>query len=162
MSVGFMNSFDDAKESGAVGDVALLAGSAVLTTLLLAGTSGYRNAIDPSKGMPKWKVGLDVGVAAAGIAGALLLDDSAAIASLGAGIAGLCSVTSQYAHVGGQYIAMLTGGAGPHPSPSPTSSEPAKTAGSGNGSGSNDQIHEGGVGSMSAKQRARYEAYVGR
>lgn len=149
---GFMNSFEDAKESGAAGDVAILAGSAIFTTALLSGISGYRNAIDPTKGMPKWKIGLDAAVMLAGLGGAFLLEDSAAIASLGAGIAGACSVTNHYATVGGAYVAMALGKAGPHPNPNPAVK----------GHGDKDEIHQGGVGSMSDRQRTRYEAYLGR
>ncbi len=163
---GFMNSFDDAKESGAVGDVAVLATAAAVTALLLSGASGYRNAVDPTKGMPKWKVGLDTAVAAAGIGGALLLDGAPAMASLGSGIAGLCSVVSQYGTVGGGYVAMLMGKAAPQSPESPAANPsapatPATPAVKGNASNGNE-IHEGGMGSMTAKQKARYEAYVGR
>ncbi len=163
---GFMNSFEDAKESGAVGDVAILATAAAVTALLLSGASGYRNAVDPTKGMPKWKVGLDTAVAAAGIGGALLLDGAPAMASLGSGIAGLCSVVSQYGTVGGGYVAMLMGKAAPQ-SPessaeSPAAATPATPTVKGNASKVSEQIHEGGMASMTAKQKARYEAYVGR
>lgn len=158
-----MNSFEDAKESGAAGDVGVLLGSAVTTTLLLSGLSGYRNAIDPSKGMPKWKIGLDAAVALAGIGGCFALDGKAAIAALGMGLAGACSVTSQYATVGGAYVAMLTGKAGPHPSPSSSTPEtPASSSNPASPAVKGNEIHEGGVGSMTAKQRARYEAYMGR
>ncbi len=89
------------------------------------------------------------------------------MASLGSGIAGLCSVVSQYGTVGGGYVAMLMGKAAPQSPESPA--EPAAPAASATsakpavkGNATPSEIHEGGVGSMTAKQRARYEAYVGR
>lgn len=145
--------FDDAISGGTAKEVGILAGSAIATSALLSGIAGYRNAADPTKGMPAWKIGLDAAVGLLGIGGAIFagdaLGETGSLVVLGAGLAGACSVGSHYGTVAGAdlYKSMQAGKSPANPPANPPAAK---------------GLHEGGVGSMSAETRARYEAYMGR